>query len=75
VTESDPSAGGNDRSGLLVVIALIASAIAFFVASVALMPVGGYDLVGGVLLAVALGDALCALVVSRWASVLRQDTG
>lgn len=70
MTESDPSAGGNDRSGLLVVIALIASAIAFFVAGVALMPVGGYELIGGVLLAVALRDALCALVVSRWASVL-----
>ncbi len=65
MAESDPPAGGNDRSGLLVVIVLIASAIAFFIAGVALLLMGDYELIGGVLLAVALGDALCAFVVSR----------
>lgn len=65
MTESDPSAGGDTRSGLFVVIALIASAMAFFVTGVALLLRGGYELIGGVLLAVALGDALCAFVVGR----------
>ena len=47
--------GGFDRSGLFLVMVLVASAIAFFIAGVALLLMGDYELAGGVLLAVALG--------------------
>ncbi len=65
---TDPSADGVGRSRSAVVVALIVSAIALFVAGVALLLTGGYELIGGVLLAVALGDALCAFAVGRMAS-------
>ena len=68
MTESGPPAGGIGRSRSFVVSALIASATAFFATGVALLLMGDYELIGGVLLAVAVGDALCAFAVSRRAS-------
>ncbi len=62
---SDPSADGIVRSRSPLVVTLVASAIAFFVVGVALLFSGGHELIGGVLLAVALGVALCAFVVGR----------